>query len=239
MLSASIYRTPQQGAYERSEIALINRLVAHLKAASELALHVGLASTRSMADAFTAAGHPVALIGRSGHVLYMSASCEALVGNGLQVKAGRLGSWEVNADRAFAAAIDRAARHESELKEPCASVVLPRRGGLRPLIAQVIPIVGAANDFLSLVSAIVILTDFEAVSAGPTRQVLGQAFGLTPSEARLAAQIAAGETLPEIALAERTSRETLRSRLKSIFHKTGTSRQAELVLLLSKLATPP
>lgn len=237
MLSASIYRKPQHGVFEPSEIALINRLADELRAASELALRIGLSSTRRMADVFTAAGHPLALIGRNGRVTYMSASFEGLIGNGLQIKAGRLTSWQAEADRMLAAAIDHAGRGEP-IGDIYRWVVLPRRGGLRPLLAQVVPVVGAAHDFLNLVSAIVLLTDCEAPPAGPLGTILTQAFGLTPTEARLAAQIAAGQTLPEIAVAERTSRETLRSRLKSIFDKTGTGRQAELVLLLSKLATP-
>jgi DNA-binding CsgD family transcriptional regulator len=68
--------------------------------------------------------------------------------------------------------------------------------------------------------------------------VLQQAFGLTAAEAVLAAQIAMGKNISTIATEGGRSRETLRSRLKSIFEKTGTSRQAELALLLSKLISP-
>ena len=66
--------------------------------------------------------------------------------------------------------------------------------------------------------------------------MLRQVFGLSAAEARLAAAIARGRTLDEISHVEGTSRETLRSQLKAIFSKTDTSRQAELVLLLSRLA---
>src|SRR5687768_15902549 len=52
-------------------------------------------------------------------------------------------------------------------------------------------------------------------------------FGLTPSEARPGARIGTGEALREAA-AESISFETARTRLKDIFDKTGTSRQAEL-----------
>jgi DNA-binding CsgD family transcriptional regulator len=83
------------------------------------------------------------------------------------------------------------------------------------------------------------LTDLETADAGPVAAVLEQAFGLTPAEARLASQIAAGKTLAEIARQQGSGRETLRSQLKAVFEKTGTSRQAELALLLSKLAAPP
>ena len=238
MLSASIYRKPRQGRFERAEIAQINRLTDQLRAAGELALRIGLTSTRRMAETFTAAGHPLALIGRNARVLYMSAPFEALVGNGLQVKAGRLIASDAEAERALGAAIARATRCEAVVGEAFQWVVLPRRDGLRPLMAQLVPIVGVANDFLNPVSAIVLLTDLEASAAGPEKHLLAAAFALAPAEARLAAQIVAGDTLPEIARREGVSRETLRSRLKSIFEKTGTSRQSELVLLLAKLVGP-
>jgi DNA-binding CsgD family transcriptional regulator len=235
MLSASLYRRRQQGPFQSGEIEQINKLVAQLRGANEIALRIGLSSARRMADAFTAAGHPIALIRLDGRVIEMTASFERLIGNGVHVKGGRLGSAEPDADRAIAAAVNRAVQHDGLARACHASVVLPRRNGLRPLLAQLVPVVGAAHDILHLVAAIAILTDLEA-AGGPAETALRHAFGLSPAEARLAAQIAAGRTLPDIARSEAMSRETLRSRLKSIFDKTGTGRQAELVLLLSKFA---
>lgn len=64
---------------------------------------------------------------------------------------------------------------------------------------------------------------------------LQSAFGLTAAEARLANRLRHGESLSDVAEAAGISRETVRQHLKSIFLKTGTNRQAELVLLLSRL----
>lgn len=61
------------------------------------------------------------------------------------------------------------------------------------------------------------------------------AFGLTVAEARLASRLQQGESLTEIADALGLSRETLRRHLKSVFAKTNTNRQAELVLLLARV----
>ena len=103
------------------------------------------------------------------------------------------------------------------------------------MIASIVPVVGAAHDILNLVSAIVTVIDLEIEPVGPSISAMQQAFGLTLSEAKLAQDIAIGKTLPEIATAIGVSKETLRSRLKSIFEKTGTSRQAELAMLLGQL----
>ena len=57
-------------------------------------------------------------------------------------------------------------------------------------------------------------------------------FGLTPAEARLALHLVAGETLRSAEVKLNISYETARSRLKSIFDKTKTHRQAELVIAI-------
>ena len=55
-------------------------------------------------------------------------------------------------------------------------------------------------------------------------------FGLSPAEARLVALLIAGASLRSCAKALGITYETARTYLKSVFYKTGTHRQAELVL---------
>jgi DNA-binding CsgD family transcriptional regulator len=57
-------------------------------------------------------------------------------------------------------------------------------------------------------------------------------FGLTPAEARLALHLVAGETLRSAAVKLSITYETARTHLKNIFNKTGTCRQAELVVVV-------
>jgi DNA-binding CsgD family transcriptional regulator len=236
MLSGSICRTAWQGPYERGETELLNALALHLRAAGEVALRIGMAATRRITDAFTAAGHAIALVGPHDRIIEMSPAFERLLGNGVHVKGGRLGCWNVDADRAVADLVTRATRNDGIAREPQTPVVLPRRHGLRPVIAHVMPVVGAAHDILRHVAAILVLTDLGAAHASPAEAAIRKAFQLTTAEASLAAQIATGQSLPEIARQRNISHETLRSRLKSIFAKTGTRRQQDLILLLSKLA---
>jgi len=60
-------------------------------------------------------------------------------------------------------------------------------------------------------------------------------FGLTPAEARLALHLAAGDTLRSAEAKLSIRYETARTHLKSIFQKTGTCRQAELVVAIVTL----
>jgi len=57
-------------------------------------------------------------------------------------------------------------------------------------------------------------------------------FGLTPAEARLALRLVTGETLRSAAAKLSITYENARTQLKNIFNKTGTCRQAELVIAI-------
>ena len=57
-------------------------------------------------------------------------------------------------------------------------------------------------------------------------------FGLTLAEARLTLHLVTGETLRCAAVKLSISYETARTSLKNIFRKTGTCRQAELVMVV-------
>jgi DNA-binding CsgD family transcriptional regulator len=62
--------------------------------------------------------------------------------------------------------------------------------------------------------------------------------GLTPAEAELVGQLARGRSLEEAARARGVSINTVRSQLKQVFSKTGTSRQGELVQLVFRCLLP-
>lgn len=64
------------------------------------------------------------------------------------------------------------------------------------------------------------------------KQALEKVFGLSKAESKLADNLLAGLTLAEISTSQFISLNTLRTQLKSIFSKTNTKRQAELIRTL-------
>jgi DNA-binding CsgD family transcriptional regulator len=66
----------------------------------------------------------------------------------------------------------------------------------------------------------------------PQMEFLKNRFDLTPAEARLVARLITGESLRPCAKALGIKYETVRTYLKSVFQKTKTRRQAELVLVV-------
>jgi DNA-binding CsgD family transcriptional regulator len=103
-----------------------------------------------------------------------------------------------------------------------------------PLQLLVSPVRGFDLDESHPVRAIVFAGD-PAQGGSPTNDTLRILFGLTPAECRLAMLLADGHSPTAIAEMIGVTRNTLKSQLSSIYGKTGTSRQAQLVRLLLQL----
>lgn len=67
-------------------------------------------------------------------------------------------------------------------------------------------------------------------------KTLQSLFGLTPAESRLAAGLAAGQSLEAYATASGISPMTAGAQLRAVFEKVGVHRQAELVAILQRTA---
>lgn len=113
--------------------------------------------------------------------------------------------------------------------------MLTMRASRRPLIMSAIsvPVLGKSEPH-----TVLILIDLDRTPR-PNTAALEQIFGLTAAEARLAAALAGGATVAEAAIAHQVSVATVRTQLAAIFSKTHTSRQAELVTLVSRLSALP
>lgn len=105
------------------------------------------------------------------------------------------------------------------------------REGITSLVNQ------TANVWSDDTCAIVLL-DLDA-RPEPSPRTLQRLFGLTTAEIHVAIELARGGNLLDIARAQRLSRTTIRSHLASLFIKTQTRRQVELVSLLGRIALIP
>jgi DNA-binding CsgD family transcriptional regulator len=97
-----------------------------------------------------------------------------------------------------------------------------------------VPIQRSARDLFSRAAAILFVT--RAVAAlTDTTPLLQALFDLTTAEAQVAARVAAGQAVEDIARADGKSALTLRNQLRSVMQKTGCRRQVDLVRLLTQL----
>jgi len=113
------------------------------------------------------------------------------------------------------------------------------RAGAQPdlgLVARAVPPATGAQG-RGMPSVAVFIRDPQ-LAAEPPQQVISRLYGLTAAEASLAMLLANGLTLDEASLALSVSRNTARAHLRSVFAKTGVTRQSGLVrLILNSVAS--
>lgn len=106
----------------------------------------------------------------------------------------------------------------------------------KPYSLMAVPLKEGSKAALDNVGVVVLLFDPSAKRTTAINLFVAS-YGLTHAEALLALELATGSSLDDYAEKRRISRNTVKSQLRSIFSKTDTSRQPELVSLLLRSAT--
>ena len=119
-------------------------------------------------------------------------------------------------------------------------LLINRPSGLPPYSVSVGPCKMPGSMCFGVEPRIVLLINDAGAESAHTEEQIASLHGLTFAEARLAKQLAAGATLQEASEKLEISRNTARTHLQSIFRKTSTNRQSELVRMLTlSLGTQP
>ena len=187
-------------------------------------------SATSPTAALNAMGLPAIALDRYGSVVDANAAAEVIFDDNIRIKNRRLFVRDADSRTLLKEAIDQLARPPIPNALAGEPVVVPRMDKL-PVIVRIWPFEGPSHPPAQEVRALLTLNAL-GPRPGPPAAILAKAFRLTPSEAKLACIIASGAP-PNIAARElKISRETARNQLKSVFAKTDTHRQSELVALL-------
>jgi DNA-binding CsgD family transcriptional regulator/PAS domain-containing protein len=230
------------GPFAGGERAALAALVPHLRRA--LRLFVRITRAQGERDAYASTIDQLAigalLLDAEGRVLSRNEASARLTreGNGVDVREGRPCASDAAETRRLREAIARS---------------LAGRAAGAPALVEALQLRGKDGDAVG-----VLIRALPEQPAAPGRaapalalfhgdphrrepissEVVRGLFGLTPAEASLATQLAAGLTLDEAAEALDIARNTARAHLRAIFDKAGVTRQADLVrLILRSVAT--
>ena len=191
----------------------------------DMFVHVG----KALLDTLERVGFGGMVIDANGYVLNINAAAHKLLRDNVGGSESNEADWLRHASKRL---LDRASPWLP--RNVGAWVTIPGHGD-RPLALHRIPLVGA-EGYTDCV--VLILADL-AAAPQPSPAPLRRIFGLTAAEAKLAIQILQGETPADIARIHHVSVATVRSQLASVFAKTQTRRQSELVMLLTRIAILP
>jgi DNA-binding CsgD family transcriptional regulator len=234
-VTLGFHRKDDAGPFSPEESALITSLIPHLRRA--LLIRSRLMDARRRLSATQAAldriRYGVLILSRRFEVVLTNKYAEAILKrrDGLSMdRFGRLCAESHRETEAIAAAILRCKDSRTAV---ALRVSRPSGSPDYELLLSPIPSRPPAEMF-EHGSVAVFLRDPQHVPA-PQASILNGLYDLSAAEADVAIALARGLSLQEIAAKSGRGIETVRSHLRSIFQKTGTSRQSELVGLLTAI----
>jgi DNA-binding CsgD family transcriptional regulator/PAS domain-containing protein len=221
---------------DRHIVDRLRRLAPHMLRVSQLNQQLGGLETRTVAaevalDRLTTA---MIVVNRSGQVVHMNAAAERIIASddGLSVINKELTGANQDQGEDLRRLVGKALRATKDIAAiPGGVTRISRRSEQAPYEVLVTPISEntLAPGFCGPLAAVFIRDPEAKVTA--SSDWLQRLYGLTRAESRLMNALLAGDTLETSAERFVVSKETLRSQLKSIFLKTGTSSQIELIRL--------
>jgi DNA-binding CsgD family transcriptional regulator len=227
----SLHRSEAEGPFQESEIKSLLSLSPSLSMAVALTSNVTSFAAISAFEAFSLSGKAVVMLDRFGDVIRVTEAAESLFNESLGVRNRRIVASCRQSAALLQLAISQSSRQPDDgLNHP----ILIRRYNSTPILAYVSPAKGVARDVFAQCQTYVILID-PYLRNTPAEHALQDLFGLTRTEAVLAARLSRGESLRDIASAMVISYETARTHLRRIFGKTGLNDQADLISFLSRV----
>lgn len=225
-------RSASIGAYSGAEIREFQVLREHFHRAMRISSKLEQLGLKAAAldHAIGAIGKPTFIVDGSSHILLSNQAAFALLNSRrfIQERGGLLTSSDSAFTRELRSAISRAANEE--ISQAASLSRLVAHGPIEVLVS---PMQRHADElWLSQGRAAVIV--LEGVLSTP--RSLAELYRLSPAQAAVLDELVNGRTIPEIAGGRGTSPETVRSQVKAIHMKVGTSSIKELAALLARPA---
>jgi DNA-binding CsgD family transcriptional regulator len=230
----SLQRTGRQGPFEKQEKRLLARLVRPLTEVATLSHAVGRAVLSSTTNALAAVRCPAVAIDHFGSILEANAAMGIVYDDELRIRNKKLWVADPAAKLALERLTERITASAYEWTLSGIGPIVIKRVRNKPVILRVLPVPPAARSPFLGARAIFTFTAIEP-KPRPDTPLMMQVFGLTPAEARLSTMLADGTSLEQAAENLSIARDTARNQLKSVFNKTSTHRQSQLVALMAGL----
>jgi len=240
-------RTHDLPSYTPADMALLARYVGHLAAAFRIVKHLGVVQATAQAGLaiIDASARPMVLLGLNKRIIAANSLARQFLASGSllferdDILCCRGAKASADLQRAFEALQLAELTGNSE--------EVPRRVALRlegskmrghHLLCSIWAIRPATSMNAFGPTPVALLTIAPTTSKNFADPIfIGSMFDLTPAEAKITIALLEGGDLRSIAAAQRVSIETIRSQLKSVFAKTNTSRQADLIALLMRITS--
>lgn len=238
-----IMRPTGSSPFDKQEQELISLIAPHFARALEIRTRLSHSEivNQIYADAMDRLAVGGIVLDEGGKLVAMNSIAQSLLErrDGIVVMNGSIRAVSTQEDKALQKLIKFALETEPGNGDKITQALsISRPSGARDLGIVVNPIRLSARvgDRWGHGAAIFIRDAEIGVKTDPA--VLRQLFGFTQAEASLAMQLAKGDSLEQAAAEQNIRYNTARAHLRSMFEKTGVTRQAELVRILVNGVAP-
>jgi DNA-binding CsgD family transcriptional regulator len=226
-LVVHVQRRDSEPAFDRRSIAALDSFRPHIARAGMLATRWRLQRLNAATEALALVGLPAAVLDRDGRVLAANQLMEATA-HVRWLARGRIGLVDGHAQGLLQTALSGLFEPSKDAVQSFASRVSESDAA----VVHVVPTSGQSQDLFEGGLAVLVVTPVAAPEA-PDAPVIRALFDLSAGEARVARELTRGQTIDQIADNAGVTRETVRSQVKAVLAKTGTTRQAEVTALLA------
>ena len=236
----AITRDDRSSPFDQADCDLLGKIIPHLKRALEIHKRFALLDfgQRMALEALDRIATGIVLLDEGGVVKFANRLARDIAGSadGFRI----IGDSVMFADydiqtEVIAAARGAIASARAGRVLPGKGFAIPRPSGATPYALMVSTLWGRHLRFdLGLLDdpiAVLFLSDPQRPQEAPA-ELLQRLYGLTPAEARVLEALVAGHNLKGAAAGLGIAYETVRSHMKSIFDKTNTRRQIDVVKLV-------
>jgi len=232
----NLTRQKRHEQFDSEAMTAARALQPHLARSFRIGLELAEArqANSALVDSMEHSRYGLFLLDDTGRVWHANGRAEGMLGDGITTINGELTAQHPETSRKLHKMIDAACVARVERPRVGGTLSVPRKAR-RALSLIVTPLKHEAVPLaISGPTALVIVSDPEAGIMLPA-DGLKELFGLTPAEAAVALELLAGYDTKAVARRLGLSVHTVRVHLARIMSKTHTSRQAELMRLLTSI----
>jgi DNA-binding CsgD family transcriptional regulator len=238
-----VFRHERDGVVDAGVRERMRLVVPHVRRAVLIGRLIDLKTVQAatMSEVLDGISAGMFLLGQAGAIVHASASGRALLDRGHVVTSncGRLAAADGQADQVLRDALLAAAQGDLALGVKGIAVPLIGRDDAH-YVAHVLPLNtgerrGAGRAYAAAVAVFVRKATLDVTSPA---EVIAKTYRLTPTELRVLMAIVEIGGVPEVAIALGVAETTVKTHLRRLFEKTGTSRQVELVKLAASYSNP-
>lgn len=237
----SMARPASLNEYGRAEIEQCRRLVPHLQRAALVAQSVenSRLALHAFSEVWEQSSKGILLLDGGGRILFANRALRAMARphNGLRLSREHIEAVNSDDNATLQRLIAGATGQLNQLNAARGGVLRLASASGGPGLSVAVSPMGTETPWAGVVPAAVVLVTDPSAQPAPPDEMMRGLFGLTPAEMRVATRLTAGDSPERAAQALDVSITTVRWHLASLYRKTGTGRQAELVRRLLGVPT--